>query len=445
MDSISLALTRRRLLALLATPVFAGLVAACSDDTKPTDTTLGSTSTTPDTSGSRPTADEARSDLQRIERAVDVAVDAKLDASITYLGEVIWDGLVTESPDKNMVFSSASVAIALAMAAAGAKGDTAKQMYDLLDADPASLNGALNALTADLARINDSGALTSELVNSLWGQQGFAFNKPYLDELATEYGAGMNLVDYKTDPEDARKQINAWVDTATHKRIPELIPAKAIDNLMRLVLVNTIYLKADWATPFIPELTDDADFTTLDGSATKVKMMRREAFFGYAAGDGWTAVELPYVGDELSMVLVLDDDTSTQQPKITEVGTALANTKVDLSLPRFQIDTAAELSKLLAGAGAPLPFDPDDADFSGITAEERLYIGFVIHQANITAGEDGTEAAAATAMGMPAGAAPGTTLPPKRVTFDRPFSFWIRHRPTNVPLFIGRVVDPSAQ
>ena len=434
-------LNRRHLLALLAAPAFAHLLAACSSDERKVDTT--DPTVTP-SSGPTPKADEARSALQRVDRGVEAADAAALDGSIISMSRTIWDGLVGRWPDKNLVYSAASVEIALAMAAAGSKGQTSTELYELLHARPDQLNGALNALTANLEALNRGATVTTELANSLWGQRGFSFEQPYLDELAREFGAGMNLVDYKSDPDGARRQINTWVDQATHQRIPELIGEGMIDQLMRLVLVNTIYLKAKWATQFIPELTTDADFTTLDGSTTRVKMMHREASFGYAEGSHWTAVELPYVGDELSMVLVLPDhDTTADHPEISGVHTALASTKVNLSLPRFDIDMSAELTKMFQDLGFTAPFDPDTADFSGITTEDRLYIGFVIHQANITVGEEGTEAAAATAVGMPAGAAPGTTQPPKRVVFDRPFSFWIRHRATDVALFTGRVVDPS--
>jgi serpin B len=254
-------------------------------------------------------------------------------------------------------------------------------------------------------------------------------------------------VDYKANPEAARQAINAWVKDQTEQRIPELIGQGAIDGLTRLVLVNAIYLKAAWQTTFSEAATQPAPFTKVDGSTASVPTMRQTADLRYAAGAGWRAVELPYVGGSLALTLIVPDDlarfeTGLDPAEFDAIAAALKPSSVDLSLPKFGLETMADLGDVLAGLGMPDAFDLDKADFSGITTTEKLYISAVIHQANFDIDEKGTEASAATAVVMGTSAAPVG-----EITFhvDRPFLFALRDVQTGAIVFLGRVVEPAVR
>jgi serpin B len=355
----------------------------------------------------------------------------------------------------NLVLSPASIALALGMARAGARGATADEMDVVLRDIAADEHAAwLNAL--DRALTGRSGTFTDGLgerhevalriANAPFAQRDWAIEAAYLEALATRFGAGLRLVDYIGQTEAARRAINGWVEEQTEGRIPELIGAGVLDSSVRLTLVNAIYLKAPWLTPFVPEATRAAAFTRLDGSTIEVPMMSAGLQVGYAAGDGWRAIELPYTGEALAMTVIVPDDLAAFEAQLSparldSIIGGLATRQVALTFPRFSIETKAELVELLAALGMPSAFDPARADFSGITAEERLFISDVIHQANIDVDEAGTEAAAATAVVMRDSGAPGD---PVSLDVDRPFLFALRDLPTGAVLFLGRVVDPSA-
>jgi serpin B len=266
----------------------------------------------------------------------------------------------------------------------------------------------------------------------------------YLEALAARFGAGLRLVDYVRETEAARRLINGWVDDQTEHRIPELIAQGLLDPSVRLTLVNAIYLKAPWLTPFPEQATAPAPFTRADGTTVEVPTMSLTASLPYADGDGWKAVELPYVGEALALTVVVPDDLASFEVELdadawTAIVGALEGRHVALEFPRFGIETKVELAKVLAALGMPTAFS-GAADFSGITAAERLFISEVIHQANIDVDEKGTEAAAATAVVMRATAAPE---PPITLRVDRPFLFALRDVPTGAVVFLGRVGDPS--
>ena len=244
--------------------------------------------------------------------------------------------------------------------------------------------------------------------------------------------------------EGARLDVNAWVSERTEGRIPELLPPGVVDELTRLVLVNAIYLKAAWLAPFDEKATAPGAFKRLDGSTIDVPTMHDTLGLRYAEGDGWQAVELPYVGRQLAMLVVVPDDLASFEAGLdgaaldTIVG-ALEDERVALSLPRFGIESKLTLKDVLSAMGMPLAFDPTAADFSGITSVDDLYISAVIHQANIDVDEEGTEAAAATAVVVST-----TSLPPPPIPMnvDRPFLFALRDLETGAILFLGRVVEP---
>jgi serpin B len=357
-------------------------------------------------------------------------------------------------PAGNVVVSPASIALALAMARAGAVGQTAEEMDAVLhglgaDAGATWLNALDQALATRSGSFRDVAGqpqdVTLRIANAPFAQRGLALETTFLEALASRYGAGLRLVDYVGDADGARRTINAWVDDRTEARIPELLEPGTISALTRLVLVNAIYLKAPWQTPFDEGATTDGPFTRLDGSSVQVPLMSLGETLPYAAGIGWQAVELPYVGGSLALTVIVPDDLAAFEAgldgtRLSAVTAALESRHVSLAFPRFGIETKASLLALLSALGMPTAFDPDRADFSGITPETRLFITDVIHQANIDVDEAGTEAAAATAVVMGGTSAP---LEPVTLRVDRPFLFALRDVPTGAVLFIGHVVDPS--
>jgi len=358
-------------------------------------------------------------------------------------------------PTANAIVSPSSIALALAMARLGAAGDTAAEMDTVLHGLAAG--GALdpiNALDAALAArtgsFRDAEGVDHEIVlriaNAPFGQRGLAIRDAYLEALATGFGAGLRVVDFIADPELARGLINAWVADATADRIEELLAGGTITSDTRLVLVNAIYLKAAWQFPFPEAATRPATFSLPDGSRVDVTTMNATSHLSYAAGPGWQAVELPYVGGALAMTIIVPDDLGAfvdglTAEQLADLTASLEPRTVDLSLPKFGFETRAELSDLLAALGMPSAFDAERADFSAITAELDLVISKVIHQANIDVDEKGTEAAAATAVVMDTTGGPVDVV---TVRVDRPFLFAIRDRETGAVVFLGQVTDPRA-
>jgi serpin B len=407
--------------------------------------------TSPPGATASPAADVAlaRADVPRASAAPEDAAAA--GSSIEAFGVDLYREIAAGST--NAVFSPASIALALAMARAGAAGTTATEM-DTVMHDLASEEHAAwpNALDQALAGRNGTfpDALGSSLevalriANAPFGQRDMPLVPAYLQALAERFDAGLRLVDYKADTEGARRTINAWVGDQTEHRIPELLAPGVLTPASRLTLVNAIYLKAPWLEPFPDTSTAPGSFTRADGSTVEVPLMTNGTFMGYAEGDGWRAVEIPYLGGSLAMTVIVPDDLAAFEAALTAdrldaVFAAIAPTQVTLTLPKFSIETKAELGAVLAALGVPTAFS-DAADFSGITTAERLQIADVVHQANIDVDEKGTEAAAATAVVMRASGMPAE---PKTVRVDRPFLFALRDLPTGAILFMGRVGDPS--
>ncbi|MEP7379629.1 MAG: serpin family protein [Chloroflexota bacterium] len=396
---------------------------------------------------------EARSNAARA--AADPTAAQEAATAVNGFGFDLYAALRAGQTDANIVFSPSSIALALSMARAGARGTTADQMDTVMRALGAdglangvnSLDQALNSRSGTYPdRYNsDSYPLTLTIANAPFAQRDERWEQSYLDALAQRFDAGVRLVDYKANFEAARQQINDWVDQQTNARIPELLTPGTLDALTRLVLVNAIYLKAPWLVPFNEDVTTSAPFIRLDGSTVQAQMMAVSDSFAYAQGDGWQAVELPYVGNKLAMTLILPDNfaayaAALDASSFAQVTNSLVESKGEVDLPRFDFETKADLADLLAGLGMPLAFDPDRADFSGMTTQAKLYITAVIHQANISVDEKGTEAAAATAVVMGDTSAPVEKF---QLTLDHPFLFALRDLETGAVLFLGQVVDPS--
>lgn len=356
----------------------------------------------------------------------------------------------------NVVCSPYSVAVALAMTRNGARGGTAAEMERVLHAPPpAELNSALNALAQHLdSRAGErkrgdgsTGRVSLATANSLWGQQGIVWEARFLDALAQNYGAGMRVVDYAGAAENARQAINTWTSERTAGRIPQIVPGGALGPLTRLVLVNAVYLKAPWEQPFRRAQTQQADFTRADGSRVKVPMMRRLLRPArHASGPGWQAVDLRYAGSQLAMAVVVPDQGTMPAVQRGLDGAALGRllagfrpAAVALALPRWTFRTRAGLGELLGSLGMPTAFT-DRADFAGMTTQTHVLISAVLHESFIAVDEEGTEAAAATAVMVGTTSAPAA---PMQLTVDRPFLFVIHDVATATPLFIGRVDDPT--
>ncbi|MCE9574881.1 MAG: serpin family protein [Deltaproteobacteria bacterium] len=364
---------------------------------------------------------------------------------------------LTSATQGNLFLSPHSISTALAMTWAGARSTTASQLASALHfpaIDDARVHAAFNALDlalASRAQAATSGTRPFRLVtaNSIWGQTGKAFEPAFLDTLAENYGTGLRVLDFVADPDGARGIINGWVDDRTDGKIQDLLAPETITPDTRLVLTNAITFSAAWDSPFDPAATTSASFASPSGPVS-VPTLHQIAEYGHGTGADFTAVELPYDGDQLAMDLIRPElapgasgdplaalEASLDGAKLTAIVAAIQPGAVELSLPKFNFTAALGLNDTLIALGAVDAFSPD-ADFSGMDGTRDLAISDVVHKAFVAIDETGTEAAAATAVVVGDTSAP-VTVP---VAFDRPFLFLIRDRPTGEILFIGRVVDP---
>jgi serpin B len=353
----------------------------------------------------------------------------------------------------NLFYSPYSISIALAMAYAGAAGQTAQQMSRALHYTlaPARLHYAFDALDLALAsRAEDAmgQGLRLQVAGSLWGDVSMTFQSAFLDTLAVDYGAGLQVADFVGAPEPARVAINGWVSDRTSRKIPELLPVRSIDSQTRVVLVNAIYFDAPWAVPFDPKATASAAFTRADGSTTTVDTMSALAsnFLGYAEGPTWQAVEIPYAGESTSMVIVLPQPgqfATVEQGLTGDFVNSLrpsSDLNLQVMLPKLTVHRPVmDLTAQLKALGMVDAF-AESADFSAMSAAP-LKLKAVFHDAFVRVDENGTEAAASTAVVSTLISAPQLS---KTVNVNRPFFFFVRDVLTNAVLFIGRIMDPTA-
>lgn len=443
------------------------VLAACGDSGGSATTSPGGGSTTTasqaedttttTTGGMSPLA-SISSDLERRPAGAVDADTLAAAAGLRAFGDAAYD-LLAASNEGNIVYSPASIHLALAMTYAGAAGDTAAEMAAALNFDLPEdrFHAAMNTLDQVLAARNreeepgpegEERKVLLHVANALWGQDGFGFEQPFLDTLAAEYGAGMRLVDYIQAAEQARVAINDWVAEQTNDRIKDLIPSGVLSSITRLVLTNAVYLDATWAMPFDANDTYESAFTRLDGTEVMVDTMHRDGLYPYAAGEGWQAVELGYVGGELAMLFLVPDagryaevEALVADGLLDTARESLASAEVMLALPKYEFRFKASVAQMLRDLGMPLAFDPNLADFSRMTTEGPLFISDVIHEAFIAVDEEGTEAAAATAVVMDLATAAVTGI---QLSIDRPFLFSLYDRETGATLFMGRVLDPGA-
>lgn len=366
-------------------------------------------------------------------------------------------------PDGNVFFSPYSIAAALTMTYAGARGESATQLARVLGLGSLGkrVHEGRNALDLLLSAPRPlppnppsfpapSGqALSLATVNALWGQAGFSFRRPFLETLARRYGAGMNTVDFEHAAEDARLTINAWVARHTNDRITKLLPSGILDEFTRLVLVNTISFKASWASPFDPKATSPGAFTRADGSKVTVEMMSladrpgegRSFRTRYTHTNGWQAVRLPYLGNA-SMTVLLPDRAGATLDAATwaSIQRRRDDAIVTLTMPKFAYTARASLQPALRRLGLRDLFETS-ADLSGMDGHKDLFIKAVEHQAAVSVDERGTQAVASTAaVGELVSRPPSVT-----VALDRPFTFVVQDDATGEMLFVGRVADPTAR
>ncbi|MEQ8789632.1 MAG: serpin family protein [Pirellulaceae bacterium] len=354
--------------------------------------------------------------------------------------------------DGNLFFSPASISSALAMTYAGAAGGTEKEMATVLHFGATGLarkpfHEAFGTLTSLLNSSNERGGYELTTANRLWGQKSFAFRDDFLALTREQYGAELKTVDF-AQSEAARREINRWVEEQTRDKIVDLIPSGVLNEYTRLVLTNAVYFNGAWEHEFSKEATKDAPFHLANGDEIATKMMHQQQDFRYAAVDGVQALQLPYVGYEISMIVLLPekrDGLAALEEKLSAENVdrwigALRKREVRLQLPKFKLTSQFQLSSELKALGMTTAFS-DGADFSRMATGEPLRISEVLHKAFVDVNEQGTEAAAATAVLIEATAAP---IPQEPVDFraDHPFVFLLRDNRTGAILFLGRVSDP---
>ncbi len=356
------------------------------------------------------------------------------------------------SADGNLFFSPYSISSALAMTAAGARGETAAQMEKVLHFAPGGgeTHAAFEAIQRRLEAVQSKGELQLAVANSLWPQKDYPFLPEFLALVEARYDAGITPLDFAGDTEGARQTINGWVEEKTREKIRDLIAQGNLDPLTRLVLVNAIYFKGSWASRFDAARTEVADFQVSADSTAKVAMMAQTRKFPYAETDECQVVKLPYAGGDLSMMVVLPREpdglaaleAQLSPERLAEWTSQLAEREVRVQLPKFKMTWgAAELNGRLKALGMRDAFDGNRADFSGMDGKtDWLYIGLVLHKAFVDVNEEGTEAAAATAVAM---RVKSMSRPPVEFRADHPFLFLIQEEETGTILFLGRVADPT--
>ncbi|MCK4293245.1 MAG: serpin family protein [Planctomycetes bacterium] len=374
----------------------------------------------------------------------------------------------------NLFFSPYSISTALAMTYAGARGKTAAQMaqtlrfpmepYKTLDSNNQGrpfyqieekgmsvehLAAAFGELQKGLKADPKKKGYELSVANALWGQEGYEFLDEFLELVEANYDGRLGEVDFAGATETARKTINAWVEKKTKDKIKELLKPGVLNRLTRLVLTNAIYFKGNWDSQFKKAATQPAPFTLTDGKKVNVPMMNQTEKFKYAEAESFQALELPYVDNELSMVILLPKETdglselekTFTAKNLSEWLKKLQKRKVIVSVPKFKMTSQFSLAAVLKSMGMTDAFVPDAADFSGINGRKDLFISAVIHKAFVEVNEEGTEAAAAT--GVVIGV---TSMPARPPVFraDHPFLFLIRDNRTDSILFVGRVMNPKA-
>lgn len=365
--------------------------------------------------------------------------------------------------EKNLVFSPYSLHTALSMTWAGATGETADQMAGVIGftMPEAQQHAAANQMAAGLEPPAEvaPGQVPLELgiANRIWPQKDYPFEADFVKTIEAHYGGKPEAVDYKTDADGARKEINAWVAEQTRDKIEELIPEGVLDSLTRLVLTNAVYFKGAWVFEFYESATKKAPFMLLGGESKEVDLMHQVKPLFYRDGESVDVVALPYQASQAEMVILLPEQgkfgefvDGLDSARLTELldRETMTSDRVALSIPKFEFRTKLDGVKAFKQLGLELPFDSSRATFYKMSKlgeqdrAENLYISAILHEGYIAIDEKGTEAAAATAVVMSKRGGAMNPQPPFEFKADRPFVYVIRDNKTGAVLFMGHVVDP---
>jgi serpin B len=376
----------------------------------------------------------------------------KVVAGNTDFALTLYGKLKDVSPKENLFFSPYSISTALAIAYAGARGETEEQMAKVLHftLPGPRLYPAFGTLQNQLIQNKMFRGYKLLLANALWLQKGEPFLKEFLDLAGNYYGAGLNQLDFINETEKSRQTINNWVEEKTNDKIEELIPPNGVNPNTELVLTNAIYFKGQWKTKFKWWRTRRADFNISNKDKVEVRLMHLTKVFKYCENEKMQVLELPYKSEELSMLVLLpkgiegikqvEDTLKTEN--INTLLSEMWNAKVDVYFPRFKMMWGTfVLNNTLAALGMSNAFIPEKADFSGINGKKDLCISNVFHKAWVEVNEEGTEAAAATAVGYKKGAAGISAV----FRADHPFIFIIKDNRSGSILFMGRVMNPAEE
>jgi serpin B len=360
----------------------------------------------------------------------------------------LYTKLAQEKKNENLFFSPYSISTALAMTYAGAKGNTEKQMADVLhfELPQDKLHPAFASLEKRLNEGGKKGVYELNVANALWGQKGYKFLDSFIEQVNKNYSAGLNEVDFKKDAEGTRQTINKWIENKTKDKIREPIKPGILNELTRLVLTNAIYFRGKWAIEFDKKDTKDAPFHITATKETNVQMMYIKKHFKYADVGNLQVLELPYKGGDLSMVVLLPKEVNgidelekslTLDNLAKWIGKSF-KLEVGVHLPKFKMTSEFSLGEVLSQMGMQDAFSLPPADFSGMTEGKELFISAVIHKAFVEVNEEGTEATAATAIVI------ATSMQREQPVFwaDHPFIFLIRDNKTGSILFMGKVMNP---
>jgi serpin B len=368
----------------------------------------------------------------------------------------LYKNMVAQNGDKNVFFSPYSISTALAMTYEGANGETAEEIAMVFGFDrEASIRRPAMARLYNLLNKTDS-QYTLSTANALWVQQNYTLLPEYTDTVSRYYVGNASNVDFINNTEESREMINDWVAERTNEKITNLLASGTVGPLTRLVLTNTIYFKGDWLSQFDVNLTREESFRVTETETVPVPMMTRsgeEVEYPYAETGDVQVIELPYKGEELSMIAILPKDDGVTSPEILVQNLEqqisvenisawqqlLQERRVDVFLPRFKMEIEYNLNDPLRTLGMSSAFS-DDADFSGMNGTRELSIGLVAHKAFVEVNEEGTEAAAATAVVITKTSMLIDPVPVFKA--DRPFIFMISEKSTGAILFMGRVMNP---
>ncbi|UCC80267.1 MAG: serpin family protein [Candidatus Zixiibacteriota bacterium] len=374
------------------------------------------------------------------------AEDGNLGASINSFGLKLFEEVIKEKEGKNVMISPLSVSMALSMVYNGAEGETREAMAGTLELNGTSIdkiNESYRNLSQTLMTLDS--AVVFQIANSIWYRQNLHVEDDFLDMNRSFFNAEISPCNFG-DPGTA-DTINAWVYRNTNGKIPDIVE-KPINPDLLMILINAIYFHGDWTRKFDVEDTKDDEFTLTDGSRVTCKMMNQENRFRYLENDSFQAVELPYGNRAFSMIIFLPKPDAGIDDLIGRLDDAslklwtgnLRSRKGTISMPRFKLEYNKTLTDMLSSLGMGMAFS-GAADFSGISAQDQMFISFVKHKTYVDVDEEGTEAAAVTSVGMATSAGPSEKFV---MRVDRPFLFLIRESGSGTIMFLGKIADPTS-